>query len=410
MRKLTYIMALVLIFTLPWEDSTSIPGMGSPVRLMGIVVAGLWLATIVIEGKFRKPHLFHALVLLFFLWNVVTVFWSSDVGSSIQRIETYGQIFLLLLIYWDLFQNPEDLIPGLQAYVLGAYVLIGSTIYNYAAGNIAVQYEGRYSASGVNANDVALMLILGLPIVLPIAMQLFFVKSKNIKGTILRAINLLYIPLSIFAIVLTGSRTSIIAIIPFCIFLIGTQRIKIGQKVLALAMLLVCLFALFPFVPHSVIERIGTVGNSISEADLGGRVTMWRLSIAVLAQHPIFGVGSGAVDRIIGGAVHNTFISVVTETGFIGFVLFLLTLGMVVYKMVVLPRGISPLWVTIFLTWAIGAFSLSWEFRKVTWIILIFIIIQSSFQEQVTELEASIGLSTGTRRALDINESVPNLK
>lgn len=409
MRKLTYLLALVLIFALPWEDSISIPGMGSPVRLMGIMVAGLWLATIVVEGKFRKPHLFHTLVLLFLLWNVVTVFWSSDVESSIQRIETYSQIFLLLLIYWDLFQKPKELISGLQAYVLGAYVLIGSTIYNYAAGNIAVEYEGRYSASGVNANDVALMLILGLPIVLPIAMQLFFVRSNNKKGTVLKAINLLYIPLSIFAIVLTGSRTSIIAIIPFCIFLIGTQRIKIGQKTLAMVTLLVCLFALLPFVPHSVIDRIGTVGNSISEADLGGRVTMWRLSIAVLAQHPIFGVGSGAIDRIIGGAVHNTLISVVTETGFIGLVLFLCILGLVVYTVVKLPRRTFGLWMAIFITWAIGALSLSWEFRKTTWILLIFIIIESSFGDQVSEHEDDINFAGGIRRSFEDGESAVTL-
>jgi O-antigen ligase len=377
---------------------------------MGIAVAGLWLGTILIEGKFRKPQFFHALVLFFFLWNVVTVFWSSDVESTIQRIETYGQIFLLLLIFWDLFQKPEHLMSGLQAYVLGAYVLIVSTIYNYVAGNVAVQYEGRYSATGVNANDVALMLILGLPIGLPIAMQLFFSESSNIRGAVLKAIDLLYVPLSIFTIILTGSRTSIIAIIPFGIFVIGTQRIKVGQKILFIAMLFVCLLAFLPFIPQSVIDRIGTVGSSISEADLGGRVTMWRLSIAVLTQHPIFGVGSGAIDNTIGGAVHNTFISVVTETGFIGLVLFLSILGLVVYRMAMLPRRTSPLWLTIFSTWAIGVFSLSWEFRKATWIILIFIIIESSFGEQVAEQEGSINLSGDIRRALGTSESVSQPK
>ena len=166
-------------------------------------------------------------------------------------------------------------------------------------------------------------------------------------------------------------------------------------------MLAVCLLALLPFIPQTVIDRIGTVGSSISEADLGGRVTMWRLSIAVLAQHPIFGVGGGAIDGMIGGAVHNTFISVATETGFIGFVLFLSILGYIVFKMAVLPKGTAPLWLTIFLTWAIGVFSLSWEFRKATWIILILIVIEGSFgkQEVATgrpygfSLKASGGLS-----------------
>jgi O-antigen ligase len=409
-RKITYIASLLLIFFIPSEDSISTPTLGSVARLMGIILAALWLATIVLEGKFRKPQLFHAFVLLFFLWNVVTVFWSSDLESSMQRVETYGQVFILLLIYWDLFQKPEQLMAGLQAYVLGAYVLIGSTIYNYVAGNVAVQYEGRYSATGVNANDVALMLILGLPIGLPIAMHLFFVAGRNIRGTILQAINLLYVPLSIFAIILTGSRTSIIAIIPFGIFLIGTQRIKVRQKIIFFVILCVCLLALLPFIPQSVIDRIGTVGTSISEADLGGRVTMWRLSIAVMAQHPIFGVGSGAIDHEIGGAVHNTFISVATETGFIGFVLFLCILGLVTYRMAVLPGKTSPLWLTIFLTWAIGVFSLSWEFRKATWIILIFLVIQCSFGKQVDEQERDTNLSGNLRQSLGTIGSISQPK
>jgi O-antigen ligase len=346
------------------------------------------------------------LVLLFFLWNFVTMFWSFDLESTIPRLQTYSQIFLLMLIYWDLFQKPEDLVSALQAYVLGAYVLIGSTIYNYATGNIAVQYEGRFSATGVNANDVALLLIIGIPIGLPMAMQLFFVAKKNIGGTVLQAINLLYVPLSIFSIVLTGSRTSIIAIIPFSIFLVGTQRIKVEQKILFSVMLLLCLAVLLPFVPQSVISRIGTVGNSISEADLGGRVAMWRSSIVVLAQHPLLGVGSGAIDRTIGGAVHNTFISVVTETGFIGLGLFLCILGLVVYRMATLPGRISPLWLTIFLTWLIGIVSLSWEFRKLTWIILSFIIIQSTFGEPIAEQEGNINLFGNLRQDRGTSESV----
>jgi Lipid A core - O-antigen ligase and related enzymes len=357
---------------------------------MGFVVAGFWLGTIIVEGKFRKPNLYHALVLLFFLWNFVSVFWSLDVEGTLQRIKTYSQIFLLILIYWEVFQKPEELMAGLQAYIFGAYVLIGSTIYNYLSGNIAVQYEGRYSATGVNANDVALILILGLPIGLPVALQLFFVARRNIKGILQQAINLLYIPLSIFSIVLTGSRTSLVAIIPFVMLMIGTQRIKVEQKILIFVILLVSLLVLLPFVPQTVINRLGTIGNSISEADLGGRVNLWREGIAMLAKHPILGIGGGAIDHIIGAAVHNTFISVATETGFIGFALFLSILGLVVYEVPRLPRRTSALWLTVFMTLMIGVLTLSWEFRKFTWIILNFVIIESSFGERIKEQKRNI--------------------
>jgi O-antigen ligase len=410
MRKITYISSLFLIFFIPWEDSISTLSLGSPARLMGFLVACLWLGTIVIEGKFRKPQLFHALVLLFFLWNFVSLFWSFEIENTTQRIKTYGQIFLLLLIYWDLFRKPEDLKAGLEAYIFGAYMLIFSTIYNYWAGNVAVQYEGRYSATGVNANDVVLFLILGLPISLSFSMQLLFNAKRNIKEALLQAINLLYIPLSIFSIILTGGRTSIIAIIPFVIFIIGTQRIKVGRKLLIFVILLVSFFALFPFIPQSVINRIGTIGNSISEADLGGRVAMWRKSITVLAQHPILGVGSGAIDNIIGGAVHNTLISVATDTGFIGFVLFLFILGLVAYRVAMMPGSTSALWLVVFATWVIGMLSLSWEFRKATWIILSFVIIESSFGEQVSEQERNVNFFGGIRRSFKTGESVSQPK
>jgi O-antigen ligase len=335
-------------------------------------------------------------VLLFFLWNFLTLFWSFDVESTIKRIKTYSQIFLLILIYWEVFQKPEELRAGLQAYIFGAYVLIGSTVYNYLAGNVAVQYEGRYSATGINANDVALILILCLPI----ALQLLLIAKKDIKRVLVKGLNYLYIPLSVFSSILTGSRTSLIAIIPFGVYLIGTQRIQIERKIIMFFLLLVSFLMLLPFAPSTVINRLSTIGDSISGADLGGRVMMWEKSIAVLDQYPILGVGSGAIDHTIGGAVHNTLLSVVSETGFIGLLLFLSIIGLVVYDVIKLPREISALWLVVFLTWVIGAISLSWEFRKVTWIILSFVIIESNFVEPISVQVEKANLSQGTRKSL----------
>jgi hypothetical protein len=119
MRKITFWLSLVLIFIVPWEDMVTINAVGSLTRLIGLVVAGFWFITILSEGRFRKPHVFHAFALLFFLWNAVSYVWSIDIDRTIARIITYGQIFLLLLIVWEFFRKPGDLLSGLQAYVLG---------------------------------------------------------------------------------------------------------------------------------------------------------------------------------------------------------------------------------------------------------------------------------------------------
>jgi O-antigen ligase len=373
---------------------------------MGLIVAGLWLATILIEGKFRKPHLFHVLVLLFFLWNFVSAFWSLDTEGTLQRIKTYSQIFLLILIYWDIFQKPEYLTAGIQAYVFGAYVLVISTIHNYLAGNIAVAYEERYSASGVNAVDLALILMLGLPF----AMQLFFTAGKDKRGILLKIVNLLYVLLSIFSIILTGSRTSLIAIIPFGVYIVVTQQIKFDRKILVLGILLISLLALFPLIPRSVIGRLETIGTSIDTGDIGGRLLLWDEAVAILTKHPILGIGSGAIGSSIGTAVHNTFLSVAAETGFIGLVLFLSILGLVVYQAVRMPLGTSGMWLTILVTWVIGVLSLSWEFRKLTWLIMSFVIIEGSLCKQKSTEAETVAYTKHSGRSHQLAESVSEPK
>ena len=397
MRRITYWLAVILIFIVPWEDSISLESLGSLARVMGLIVAVFWAATLLLEGRFRKPHLFHVLVMLFFLWNFVSVFWSPDTASTMQRAKTYIQIFLLMLIYWEMFQKQKELITGLQAYIFGAYVLIGSTIYNYINGNVSVEYEGRYSATGVNAVDLALILLLGLPI----AMQLFFAVGQDWKGAILKLINLAYIPLSIFAIILTGSRTSLVAVIPFGIYLVGTRQIKFDRKILVFSILFVSFLVLFPFIPSTIIARLGTLGTSIEAGDLGGRVELWRQALLVFSKHSILGLGSGTLISTIGSAAHNTFVSVAAETGFIGFVLFSAILVVVFFQALNAPNGKSGIWVAIFLTWVIGVSSLSWEFRKLTWLFLNFIVIEGSFTpEQLHTHQARIEIAKSIKSFL----------
>ncbi|MBI5944532.1 MAG: O-antigen ligase family protein [Chloroflexi bacterium] len=401
MRKITYWLAVLLIFIVPWEDSISVTTLGSLARVIGLVVAVFWLATMLMEGRFRIPHLFHAIVLLFFLWNFLSVFWSPDIDSTFQRIKTYSQILFLMLIFWEVFQKPEDLMTGLQAYIYGCYVLIASSIYNYINGNVAVAYEGRYSATGVNAVDLTLILMMGLPV----AMQLFFAAGEGTKAAVWKLINLAYIPLALFSIILTGSRTSLIAVIPFAVYLVGTRQIKFDRKLLVFGILTVSFIILLPFIPQSVTARLGTLGASIEAGDLGGRVGLWLQALQVFSKHPITGLGSGTLDSAIGSAAHNTFVSVTAETGFIGLALFLTILALVFFLAWNIPNGNSGLWVAIFLTWVIGVSSLSWEFRKLTWLFLNFIVIEGSFTyEQLHVGAVKAGLAKHIRSFFNVNE------
>ncbi len=394
MRRITFWLALLLIFLIPWEDSVSITTLGSLARVLGFLMAGFWLGTVILEGTFRKPNLFHAMALLFILWNSVSLIWSIDTVVSLQRIKTYSQMFLLMLIYWDVIQKPETLTLALQAFIFGAYVLVGSSLYNYINGITSVSFEGRYSATGVNAVDLALILVLGMPV----AMHLFFAAGQEKHGIVLKIINLAYIPLAIFTTVLSGSRTSLLAVIPFSIYLVTTAKIKYGRKMLVFGSLLISLLAMYPLIPQSVTTRLATLATSIVTGDIGGRVELWRQAIMIFASHPIGGLGSGTLETAIGTAAHNTFISILAETGLVGFGLFALILALVLFNAFNNSSGNSGLWVSIFLTWFIGVCSLSWEFRKLTWLLLNFIVIESSFNLEHLSNQVNVKISRNVSR------------
>ena len=131
MRRLAFWLSLGLIFVIPWENSVDVGSLGTVGRGVGMLAAVVWVASVVLAGRSRRLHEFHAVFFFFVTWNVASVVWSQDVNATLDRIVTYAQLFVLALIVWDLYETAEALEPGLQAYVLGALVSVGSIVYNY---------------------------------------------------------------------------------------------------------------------------------------------------------------------------------------------------------------------------------------------------------------------------------------
>jgi O-antigen ligase len=143
-----------------------------------------------------------------------------------------------------------------------------------------------------------------------------------------------------------------------------------------------------------VIERLSSVFTSIGSADIGGRVGLWVETAAIFLKHPFVGSGSGSLSFLIGTFSHQTFLSVLAETGLIGFILFCIVLVYIFSQLLRLPKGYIGLWVSTFFIWLIGVLSLSFEFRKITWLFFSFMIIQGfSLREQWQAQKAGLGSS-----------------
>ncbi|MCB9151891.1 MAG: O-antigen ligase family protein [Caldilineaceae bacterium] len=373
MRKIAFWLSLAFIFSIPWENSVVLPGLGSIARIIGLLATASWMGKVLFKGELRRPHLFHLAMFAYIAWNAATIFWSIKPDNTFNRIETYIQLFIFSLLIWDLLDNRESLDDGLQMYILGGGVAIVSTIFIYFAG-VGVRGGIRYAASGFDPNDMGITLAIGMPM----AWYLATSSRERTLGWLLRLINYAYIPGAVMAILLAASRTSLIATAPASLYVLMTfSRLRLMTRIIVFSILIYALFIIQPLIPESSFQRLSQTGDSIASGNLTGRVDIWREGYQVFAAHPLNGVGSGtfrdAIDKK--KAPHNVFVALSTETGLIGITLIGLILLVVIQQIWRHPSWTERLlWTSILSIWFLGAITLNWEYRKPTWLLFLLIV------------------------------------
>lgn len=382
MRTLALWLSFILIFTVPWELAVDLPGIGTISRVVGLALLACWLFTILVAGQVRRPTPFHLVVFLFVLWNAASLFWSVDRSTTLDRLITYAQLFVLLFVLWDLLTTPAALAASLQAYVLGGYVSAFSVFYSYY---YATDFYGcaecpdrRFSAASFQPDDLAGILALGIPLAWYLAV---FCYQQGKLGTGLRLANYAYVPVASLAIALTGTRGALIASVPAFVFALATMtQLQLRTRIALGLVLIAGLNALQDFIPLSSFQRLSTIGSEVASGDLNGRVTIWRHGLAMFVQHPLLGVGSGAFRAAIGiGKVaHNVYLSILVELGVIGFLLFAMILTMALGKALRHKGWAKWFWLSLLAGWAIDAFSLTLEMRKPTWLVFGLVVVSAS--------------------------------
>ena len=377
MRTIAQFFALIFIFTIPIENTSVVGEFGSISRLFGVLAGGLWVISVVIQQKIRKLSIFHIFVFSFFLFHVISIYWTVDYDYTYVRLKTYAQMAIQVWMFWDLFSSEKHLHSAFTAFLIGSFIPIIDSYYNFVNSNQISQFQiGRYSGGGQNAVELGLILSLWIPI----AFHLGIIQKSSLSGKIIKLISLLFIPLAIVAIILTGSRTAIFTLVPAVIYiLISLKNFKFFNRIILSFIIIIILLNTYTFIPTETLERLGTASESISSGDFGGRSILWKKSFDIFQNYPIFGIGSGSLGspNQLGGFAHNTFISILAELGIIGFILFLCIIFCTIIKILYQPKKYSFLWFTVFSIWMIGIQSLTWEYTKDTWLLLSLIAISN---------------------------------
>jgi O-antigen ligase len=373
-----WLLLCLFVFSIPWEKSVWVPGVGTVSRFLGMVALTGGLLAALRRRWIRPLNLALVLAGTFALWVWITRFWSLAPDATAARGWTFVQLLAMSWLIWDQARVPERPIQLMRAYVAGALLASLATLLRYAQNQQT--YYRRYAAAGFDPNDLALTVALSIPMALYLASRGREAWRWACRAAVLPAIA---------AILLAASRTALIAaFLAFCFVVFTWRTSDRSQRVSGALLLALLLLGTLRLAPSASRERLSSLPAELTQGTLHNRTRIWKTGLKVLRRHPIAGVGAGAypeaVRPVLGRpalqgheyVAHNTFLSVLVECGLIGFSLFAALLAALAVFVWVMPSAERVLWAVMLAVWAAGVSTLTWEHRKPGWLIFALIMTQ----------------------------------
>lgn len=370
MRRQAYWLTIAFIFTVPWEAAIQLGAGSRGSRILGLVAAAVWAISVVLRGRIRRLDAFVKAYFLFLLWNGLTLLWSIAPGTSFSGFITYTQLFGMILILWDLIDTEKQVESALQAFVLGAYVSCASIFVNWVTAPSPNSPEhNRINALGFETDGIALICAMAIPA----AWHLATGPNSASRSRAVLVVNFAYLPAAVFAIILTGTRGAAIASVPTFLFIVWTlRRSSSRRRLIAWTMLGLGVLSVMFFAPPEMVQRIGGSVADVLEGDsLSGRRDIWADSLETFADHPLAGVGldSHRESSIYNKEAHNTVLSILVESGLIGFLAFGAIAIALVTRLIQLSGWAAWYWRAQISVLFLGSMSLSLEDSKPLWIL-----------------------------------------
>jgi O-antigen ligase len=403
MISLAYAALWLFVFAVPWQNVVVIPGFGTISKLLGMIAIGLALLATLFSGRIRRWDAFHALALAF----VIYAGWGTYRGiyeeHSFSKIMTYIQLFLVLLMIWELAPTPRRLLGLLFAYVCGAYVGWAGTVAAYRS---AVGAR-RFAAQGFDPNDLGMTLALAIPMAWYLGM--------TYRNPVLKWVARAYIPLGLWAIGLTASRGAMIAtLVALTIVPLMMTKLSPGRVVAGILLLAVSGVIVVANIPQESWDRLGTTVSEVEGGTMNSRLTVWKGGVRAYTEKPFFGHGtatfSSALQKAAGfrmGA-HNTFLLVLVEQGLVGFLIFALMIGLVFRRARMLPTLERRYALVQLTTLMVAILPLGWDEAKPFWVILAIITGMAAAVASAQSIPAAIAHPAPRWQAVPSRRPVPS--
>ena len=295
-------------------------------RLLTLLAFGIWCLDVVFRRRKVILTASSVLMIVFILWSTVTIFWADNMSSALTTIQMYVMRLLLFLILIPNEIKTKEKLDGLLRTLafVGWILVITSAVTllrdGYTPGT-------RFKLLDTNENAIGTLALVASLGVLWLAIH----RPSKFPAN---SLPFFYIIFMIGLIGISGSRGSMLSLlIALLVFSYGrlTRR---WARVILVIILMVLLIAPATFL--TTFERF-TENSTDSLAILGGRAALWKAAWQVIIDHMFTGVGIGSssyailpylwmVSLSVGRdsvSMHNPVLTVWSETGIPGILLYL---------------------------------------------------------------------------------------
>jgi O-antigen ligase len=335
--------ALILAAALPFQTSINFGPVASGMKGLALLTFVAFTLALLTDQRlferfarlWRQP--LALAILAFVLWVAASVLWAADEGEASHAAITFVGLLGLTIVFGAL--ERRYLVWALAAFAFSAALSVPSGYILPVPEGSDMAVSGRFGPGGAGPNTYSLIITIA-----------FFAAYF---GPLSRHKIIVYplIPVFIYGIVATGSRTGLIALVatPLLALLVPRSAARLGWRVPILyitgAMALAMIVLAVPSVSETALARYTTLSQVESEDTWNGRWSIWQGAFDVFASHPVSGVGAGnyaeaaldysetvqahsarkAVEKggELSGVTHNVFLGVASELGLVGLALFL---------------------------------------------------------------------------------------
>lgn len=294
-------------------------------RIAEVGIAIALLGLLLQAGRWRVPAPV-ALYLAFVLWAFVASFMSTWADVAVDRVIEYLKLAVIMLIVVNALRT-EGQLRFYLLLLLGCFMLF--PVRGTLVGGDDIAGRAVWNYIYANPNDLATLCLIALGIAVGFAFS-------GGSRPIVRLGGVVCILFLLVVILKTQSRGAFIGLIAGLGPAVAAMAVKrpvllvLGGAVVAAVLSLA--------VPETVWNRLAGIEkladtSTIAQADAEGsaeqRLAIQRTALRIAVDHPLFGVGLGAYPlanaRYEPGLgrkdTHNTYLNLLAEVGFPGFIL-----------------------------------------------------------------------------------------